>query len=175
MCWGRVRGVHGLVDVFAGAVGGASYVKGRASAAVSAAARCETPSPGGAGRRRRRRLPSAMTGLGGYWSAARPERRSRPPPGGGGWAGRRCARGRRCRCAAGRPSGSPDPGRCAGCPGKSEHEESQVREEEARGGGGGAGLDSPACSGVGGFRSGGFGSEQRVEEVGRWSPAGPGW
>lgn len=122
MVGGRGRGlvVHGLVDVFAGAVGRASYIKGSASAAVSAAARCETPSPGG-GRRRRRRT-RGTTALWRCWSAAQRERRSLPPlPGGGGWPARRSGRGRRCRCAAGHPSGSPDPGRCACCPGKSEH------------------------------------------------------
>lgn len=183
MVGGEGRGlvVHGLVDVFAGAVGRASYIKGSASAAVSAAARCETPSPGGGRTRRQRtRRPRGTTALWRCWSAAQRERRSLPPlPGGGGWPARRSGRGRRCRCAAGHPSGSPDPGRCACCPGKSEHTKPRWvranaaaarRSGQARCGG----VASPACLGVGGFHSGGSGSGQRVEEE-RSSPAGPGW
>lgn len=51
------------------------------------------------------------------------------------------------------------------------------RREEGRKRVAAAGVwpDSPACLGVGGFHSGGFGSEQWVEEAGRSSPAGPGW
>lgn len=134
-CQGKVkgRGARRLVDVFAGAVGGASYVKGSASAAVSAAARCETPSPGGE-RRRQTQGTRVTLDLWHCWSAARPERRRPPPPGGGGWpAPRRCGRGRRCRYAAGHPSGSPDPGRCACCPGKSEHTSDSQKDPADRG------------------------------------------
>lgn len=50
-----------------------------------------------------------------------------------------------------------------------------LRLRTSSGGVGVGGADSPACLVVGGFHSGGFGSErgQRVEEEERWSPAGP--
>lgn len=92
-------------------------IKGSASAEASGAARCE-----------RFGLGCGRTSGPDLWSCCARSQQQNRRSGNGGWGVRGSCRGGGRRCSAGCLSGSPDPGKFAGCLGKSEKEEEEKKK-----------------------------------------------